>query len=145
MTFVLLPASGPGFRTYNREVGGRDQYGTATTIAALQACGHEWRARHPAHPFAVGDISRRKGGAFPPHKSHQRGTDVDLRPLRADGRNLPCTYSSTDYDRARTRELIKLLRGHGATHFFFNDPVLVNEGLCGLLRGHDNHLHVRFA
>ncbi|MEZ4433552.1 MAG: penicillin-insensitive murein endopeptidase [bacterium] len=35
---------------------------------------------HPGSPdMVVGDLSMRHGGRFPPHRTHQNGTDVDLR------------------------------------------------------------------
>ena len=30
------------------------------------------------HDVAIGDLSAKKGGPLPPHKSHQSGQDVDL-------------------------------------------------------------------
>jgi len=140
-----LPASGDGYKTYNREDGGRDQYGTLKTIAAIVTLGLVWHRQRPFFPFAVGDVSRRGGGPFPPHKSHRTGRDVDFRPLRKDGQNLPCTWRDALYSRDLTGELCKLIRQqHPTALIFFNDPALVKGWFCSPLAGHDNHLHVRF-
>src|SRR5687767_9100474 len=80
-----LPASGPGFRTYNREAGGADQYGTRSTIDRIQRLGQTWAQRNPNRPFEVGDISRQGGGRFPPHSTHRSGNDVDMRPISRNG------------------------------------------------------------
>lgn len=141
---TVLPDKGEGFTTYNREAAGADQYGTAMTIAQIKGVGREW-AKVSAVPFAVGDISRRGGGRFPGHGSHREGRDVDIRPLRTDGLNERVTWREWHYSRERTRDLINCIRRHGNVQLiYFNDPVLVREGICTTWPGHDNHLHVSF-
>jgi peptidoglycan hydrolase-like protein with peptidoglycan-binding domain len=142
---TVLPESGLGFVTYNREPGGSDQFGRASTIRAIEALGEAWANRHPAQPFAVGDISRRRGGPFPPHRTHVNGRDVDFRPLTVDGANVPVTIQSANYSHPLTREFVLLVRAlfPGAT-VLFNDPRLVSAGLTRRVGGHDNHLHVSF-
>jgi len=142
---VQLPPAGEGFTTYNRELNGADQYGTKSTIERIVEIGRRWRASS-AIPFAVGDISRKGGGVMPPHKSHQLGVDFDLRPLRTDGKNLPCEFSAREYSRDLTRRLIGVIREvNPQAKVFFNDPVLIKEGRCAFLSGHHNHLHIRFV
>jgi penicillin-insensitive murein DD-endopeptidase len=139
-----LSPAGEGFTTYNRANNGADQYGTEKTIQRIVEIGRRW-AVFCAVPFAVGDISRKGGGVLPPHKSHQRGVDLDLRPLRTDGQNLPITYLDAGYSRDRTRELVKLIREvEPRAIIYFNDSVLIREKLTQHLTGHHNHLHVRF-
>jgi peptidoglycan hydrolase-like protein with peptidoglycan-binding domain len=142
---TVLPESGLGYVTYNREPGGADQFGRASTVRAVQALGEAWSLRHPAQPFAVGDVSRRRGGPFPPHKTHVDGRDVDFRPLTVNGKNVPVTIHSANYSHPITREFVLLVRElfPGAT-VLFNDPRLVKEKLTKRVGGHDNHLHVRF-
>lgn len=54
-------------------------WGTAKTIRAIQQAAAEYRRRSPSGPKVhVGDISKRGGGKFPPHLSHQHGRDVDV-------------------------------------------------------------------
>ena len=142
---TVLPESGVGFVTYNREPGGRDQFGRASAIRAIQQLGELWHDRHPTVPFAVGDISRRGGGPFPPHASHRNGRDVDLRPLTNNGRNEPTNVGAANYSHALTRELATLIRQELNPEFIlFNDPLLIADGLTRRADGHGNHLHVRF-
>jgi peptidoglycan hydrolase-like protein with peptidoglycan-binding domain len=143
---TVLPESGVGFTTYNREPGGADQFGRASTIHSLIQLGHKWAESHPETPFSVGDMSRRGGGPFPPHASHKDGRDADLRPLTKNGVNQPTNISDANYSRDRTTELVNVIRQlfSGVT-IFFNDPHLINAGLTKHAAGHDNHLHVRFG
>src|SRR4030095_1530417 len=143
---TVLPESGVGFTTYNREPGGADQFGRASTIESVIRLGHAWAETHPTMPFAVGDMSRKGGGPFPPHASHKDGRDADLRPLTKNGVNQPTNIFDSNYSRERTTELVKVIRQvfTGVT-IFFNDPQLISSGMTKHAAGHDNHLHVRFA
>lgn len=63
----------------------------ATPLAAreLVAVAERLRAIRPGTVLTVGDLSRRGGGRFPPHKTHRDGREVDLPwPADADGRLL---------------------------------------------------------
>ena len=99
---------------------------------------------------AVGDLSLEHGGNIAGHATHEVGLDVDIRPIR-DARNQ-CTYGTnwrvSSYDRAATRILIKAIRAAAPGHIkliYFNDPVLVDEGLTTPYFNHDDHLHVRYC
>jgi peptidoglycan hydrolase-like protein with peptidoglycan-binding domain len=142
---TVLPEAGRGFATFNREAGGADQFGLATTILAIQTLGAAWAETH-AFPIFVGDISRRGGGAFPPHSSHKDGRDVDLRPFRQDGEPGPTNIHDASYDHALTRQLVLFVRNRFPhASILFNDPLLVGDGLTRRFAGHDNHLHLRFT
>jgi murein endopeptidase len=142
---TVLPEQGIGYVTFNREPGGRDQVGRASTIRSLQQLGEAWSEKHPTIPIAVGDISRRGGGPFPPHASHKDGRDADLRPLTNNGRNEPTNIDAVNFSHALTRELILLIREQFDPEvIFFNDPLTIQEGLTRHAKGHGNHLHVRF-
>ena len=57
-------------------------------------------------------------------------------------------YRWTTYDRAATRDLIKAIRATASGHvklIYFNDPVLIREGLTTWYSGHDDHLHIRYC
>ena len=63
-----------------------------------------------------------------------------------------CTWGtnwhSASYDRAATRELINAIRAAAPGHvklIYFNDPVLIKEGLTTEFKGHDDHLHIRYC
>ena len=99
---------------------------------------------------AVGDIGLEHGGDIPGHNTHEQGLDVDVRPMR-DARNQ-CTngtdYRFASYNRTATRALIREIRAAAPGHvkvIYFNDPVLIGEGLTTRFAGHDNHLHVRYC
>jgi peptidoglycan hydrolase-like protein with peptidoglycan-binding domain len=142
---TVLPESGRGFTTFNREPGGADQVGVASTILAIQTIGAAWASTHDCTIF-VGDISRRGGGSFPPHSAHKDGRDVDMRPFRHHGEPGPTNINEPSYDHALTRELVVLIRQKFvAAMILFNDPLLVADGLTRRFAGHDNHLHVRFT
>jgi peptidoglycan hydrolase-like protein with peptidoglycan-binding domain len=139
LNLVQLPKQGSGYYHYAKA---SQQYGTTKTIASVK------RAAKALHQVlgievGVGHISLRNGGKFPPHKTHQRGRDVDFRPVRADGKRLPVTVNNaTQYSRAHTRKLVQVLRRDpNLDVILFND-----ESIAGVKNwpGHDNHLHVRF-
>jgi len=141
---TVLPATGEGYVTYNREAGGADQVGTAGFVERLQQVGRDWAATGNT-PMSVGDMSRAGGGRFAPHSAHQRGTEADIRPFRTDGRNAPVRWDGAGYDQATTRALVETIRArYPDATVLFNDPQLVREGLVRAYAGHDNHLHVRF-
>jgi peptidoglycan hydrolase-like protein with peptidoglycan-binding domain len=99
---------------------------------------------------AIGDIGLEHGGDIPGHETHERGLDVDVRPMRRDENQCRwgVNYRSTAYDRAATRALIKAIRAAAPGHvklIYFNDPVLIREGLSRWHTGHDDHVHVRYC
>jgi len=54
-------------------------WGTGDTIRLIQSAIADYRRVWRSSPkIHVGDISRKGGGKFPPHKSHQHGRDVDI-------------------------------------------------------------------
>lgn len=140
---TILPRTGIGYTTYGRQSGGTNQVGTREFIGDLGELGQRWAARGGS-PVSFGDISQPGGGDMPGHAGHERGREVDIRPIRTDGRNLPVTWQSPKYDRDETRELVQMVRQqHPGATVLFNDPVLVREGLVQPYDGHDNHLHLR--
>ena len=129
---------------------GPANWGTAEAIATLEAVGRRVFALGYGR-VAVGDVSFEFGGPIPGHVSHRVGLDVDVRPLRR--ANDQCTvagttWRSTAYDRAATRTMIQKFRAYAPGHIkliYFNDPILIREGLTTWHTGHDDHLHVRFC
>jgi hypothetical protein len=129
---------------------GPANWGTAEAIDTLEAVGRSIVARGFGR-VAVGDISLEHGGNIAGHETHERGLDVDVRPLRK--ANDQCSvagtrWSSTAYDRAATRAMIEAFRAAAPGHvklIYFNDPVLIREGLTRWFSGHDDHVHVRFC
>ena len=140
---VLLPPNGSGFVTNNRG-NNHFQFGQQSTIDAAIRVAAAWNKKHPNRPFSIGQISNKGGGPMPPHKSHQMGVDVDVRPMRKDGENAPVTITDTNYDRELTTELIALWWRLAPTQaVFFNDQTAIEAGLSRFVNGHHNHFHVR--
>ena len=104
-----LPISGTGFYSYyaNQPDGRAHQYGLPETVQALQALGAAWQRAHPQGPrIGIGHLSLRGGGPTPEHSSHQNGLDVDIRPVRNDGREESVYYQWSQYSRSLTQELV---------------------------------------
>lgn len=128
---------------------GRADWGTGAAIGQIEAAAVKVVALGHGR-IAVGDVGHEHGGDIAGHQTHERGLDVDIRPLRRD--NAQCTwgvnYRWTTYDRAATRDLVKAIRATAPGHvklIYFNDPVLIREGLTTWYSGHDDHLHVRYC
>jgi peptidoglycan hydrolase-like protein with peptidoglycan-binding domain len=129
---------------------GAANWGTGAAIGQLEAAAEAFAATGQGK-VPLGDIGFEHGGSIPGHASHQVGLDVDLWPIRTDGEQCTAgriTWESDTYDRAATRALVKAVREHAPGHvrlIFFNDPVLIDEGLTSHYDNHDNHLHVRYC
>jgi peptidoglycan hydrolase-like protein with peptidoglycan-binding domain len=128
---------------------GRADWGTGAAISMLEgAAVRVVRAGHGR--IAVGDIGHEHGGDIAGHETHERGLDVDVRLMRRDENQCRWggNYRTSVYDRAATRALIKAIRAAAPGHvkvIYFNDPVLIREGLSRYLAGHDDHVHVRYC
>src|SRR6266850_3541791 len=103
-----LPENGAGFVTNNRGASGEFQFGQQSSIDTAIAVAAAWHGLHSDQLFSIGQISRKGGGPFPPHKSHRLGVDIDVRPMRTDGQNQPVSIDDAKYDRTLTTELIEL-------------------------------------
>ena len=148
-----LPTTGPGFYTYHAtDARGRldsppgyHRYALPEVVRALQSIAAEWHRLHPNGPrIGFGDLSLLGGGPTPRHGAHQRGLEVDIRPLRTDGRELPVSYRDPGYSRALTQELVDLVNRNPVLRvrvILFND-----SGVRGVRAypNHNNHLHVGF-
>jgi peptidoglycan hydrolase-like protein with peptidoglycan-binding domain len=128
---------------------GPANWGTGAAIGQLEAAAAIF-AKTVRGRVAVGDISHEHGGNIALHQTHEVGLDVDVRLIR-DARNQ-CTWGTNwrlaSYDRAATRVLINAIRATAPGHvklIYFNDPVLIREGLTTWFSGHDDHLHIRYC
>ena len=141
---VQLPERGRGFVTNNRGAHGEFQFGQRAIIEAAIRVAAVWESLHSGRPFSIGQISKRGGGLFPPHKSHRLGIDIDVRPMRKDGKNEPVTINEPAYDRPLTTALIDLWWVNAPVQqVFFNDPIVIGKQLSQHVDGHHNHFHVR--
>ena len=141
-------SAGTGFTSYQPT---SRQWAKPEAVEALRNIGDAWSAAHPGEPrIQVGDVGKPEGGPFPPHKSHQNGVDLDVRPMRSDGREGPTQWNNAQtYSRDLTRDLVRTIVGNGSLPvrmIFFNDPQLQREfpGVVLPQHGHDDHLHIRF-
>ncbi len=139
IVLVPLRPEGPGYYPYAPS---QDQFGTPETITSVMAVAEQIQ-RNLGLEIGIGDISLEEGGRMPGHQSHRFGLDVDIRPLRLDGKRRPVTIGNVNaYSRSRTRALVRLLRAQpNLDLILFNDDQI--PGVT-FFRGHHNHLHVRF-
>jgi len=125
----------------------------------------------------IGDISRRNGGRFRPHRSHQHGLDVDMRYFLLGEQPEDYKYrfvSRANFDHPRVWTLLMHFYESGQTDRVFVDyrhqrrlykyarrelnmtpaqiaPILSyprgryrEDALVRHVKGHYNHIHVRF-
>ena len=117
------------------------------------------------YKLRINDISKLGGGIIGKHMSHQLGTDVDITPIRIDGKFQGVTIDNPEYDRVSTRKLAELFMEEKYEAYnvgeidvdeepavdviYFNDASIYTDSGTGVpgvnpLKDHDNHLHVRF-
>lgn len=164
-----LPNDGVYFKLEEPE----NAYGTEETIAGLTAAVAEVHRLFPGtKPLSVGHISRAMGGWLKPHKSHQNGRDADLGFYYTDDSPWYRRASAENLDVARTwalitameraagieylfvdRSLHDVLRNHAEEigeppefiEYMFDGPMPLRGPTIRHARGHQTHLHVRFA
>ncbi|MCW8137745.1 MAG: SH3 domain-containing protein [Planctomycetota bacterium] len=106
-------------------VAGRRWGKPAMHYGIVERIARRWRpssARRPAH--GRGRHQRHERRADLGHASHQKGVDVDVRPVRTSGEG-PVTRFMSTYSRARTSTLIGMYRRElSTTHVFFNDNTI---------------------
>lgn len=143
--FFMLPQSpsDAGYYVYGKLDGktasGAWQYAHPQMMTAILRVGLEWQ-KSDKRRFGVGDISLPGGRKHKDHSSHMNGLQVDIRPLRKDGREQPVTWMDSQYDRVGTAKLIELFRVHApVVRVFFNGPDIP---FVLPLKKHDDHFHI---
>jgi hypothetical protein len=106
----MLPQApeGAGYYVYGTPAQGAAQYAHPTMMTLLLMVEREW-ALIDKRKFGIGNISVADGAYFD-HRSHRKGLEVDVRPLRKDGLRLPVIFSRPAYDLDATKTLIQLFR-----------------------------------
>ena len=136
-SFVALPMQGTGYYRYSES---KRQYGTLRSIQTIEGVARLFHSKIPGVTLGIGDISFQRGEQMLPHHAHRRGLDIDIRPLRKDGKPILVYISDLQYSRERTKVLVEILLAQNNVHkILFNDG-----GIHGVHHypGHDNHLHV---
>ena len=138
--FILPQSPGEaGYYTYGLPKSGVGQYTHPALMSTLFAVEQQWLSID-GRKFGVGNISLKDGRKFSGHDSHRSGLDVDIRPIRRDGAQLPVTRFDAEYDRDATAKLIDLFFCIGRVkRLYFNDLSIPG---VRFLEGHDNHFHV---
>jgi len=74
---VPLPLRAPGLR-FNPRRDPSARYGTVEVVRALVRAGARVDEELGGLPVTINDLSRKRGGPIPHHRSHQSGRDVDV-------------------------------------------------------------------
>jgi penicillin-insensitive murein DD-endopeptidase len=82
---VELPVDGDGYTIPVRWRGRHSNYGTDELVGLVARAARAVDRALPGGVAAIGDLSRRSGGASVEHKSHQSGRDVDVFFYAVDG------------------------------------------------------------
>lgn len=135
---IQLPETGSGYYIYSPS---ERQFATAATLASIQKLALSVKQIMDKE-IAVGDISFRDGKLMPPHSSHRKGVDVDIRPLRTDGKRKAVDMDSKDYSHELTKKVVEIARRDpNLQSILFNDPKILGVTKWN---GHHNHLHLRY-
>jgi hypothetical protein len=108
---VEMPASG-GLGWYRYETGDMKKsrivhFGTENTVKAVLEVAAAFVCGMPGYSFGVGDLSSAMGTNLGRHSTHLHGKNVDLRPMRKDGVQMPTNIGdSVNYSQDYTLLLI---------------------------------------
>jgi penicillin-insensitive murein endopeptidase len=138
--YFMLPQAPEeaGYYVYGTPPGGGGQYAHPSMLSFIFFIEREWAAIDD-RKFGVGNISLAGGTPYPKHDSHKSGLEVDIRPLRKDGRQIPVSWNQDEYDQEGTAKLIALFHAYGVRKVLFNDP---DVPFVKPFKNHDNHFHV---
>jgi hypothetical protein len=143
--YFMLPQSPmeSGYYTYgqlyHKPDKGAYQYAHPIMMTAILRVGLEWQAIDRRR-FGVGNISLPDGRKPTDHASHRDGLQVDIRPLRKDGREDPVRWFEAEYDLEATKKLLELFRT-----FTPVIKVLFNDARVPFVKpfpDHDHHMHI---
>ncbi|MEO5934339.1 MAG: penicillin-insensitive murein endopeptidase [Duganella sp.] len=144
--FFMLPQApmDSGYYVYGKLYGkpaeGAYQYAHPVLMTTILRVALEWQAID-SRRMVVGDISLADGPRTPDHDTHRSGLEVDIRPLRKDGREEPIRWSENQYDKEGTEKLIALFRTFApVVKVLFNGPDIPFVTKCA---HHDDHFHVK--
>jgi hypothetical protein len=138
-----------GFINFDHEQGGNHDFGVSWMVETIQAAGQIYLTHLSSHPNAAliqtNDLSKPQGGNTGEHETHETGLSCDIRLPRKDGKAGGIVWRDPQFDRDAMRAMLKAIRGqtkYKISRIFFNDEILMAEGLCLKASGHDNHAHI---
>lgn len=153
--YFMLPQApeGAGYYVYGN-VGGRPntghlaQYGHANLMTLILCIEREWQATDE-RKFGTGNVSVAGGVEYDGHATHQKGLEMDIRPVRKDkltGQGARLTRFDAAYDREATTRPIRLFARHMMVRvIYFNDTevqkAIGSRRVLSAIR-HDDHFHV---
>lgn len=142
-------------------------WGTEELVAGIVSAVETFHRRFPSAPaVVVGDLSKRRGGRFGNHASHQNGRDVDIGyPVLRGGLGAFVNETAATIDADRTWGLIDAFRRSGWLEHVFTDRSFVPALKRAALRAgvsedevetlftsvvkhepwHKSHMHLRLA
>ena len=124
---------------YKKPAKGAYQYAHPVMMTAILRVALEWQARD-SRRIGIGDISMANGPRPPDHNSHMDGLQVDVRPLRKDGLEVPVMWWDAEYDLKATIQLLDLFRAYApVTKVLFNDR---RVPFTKPWPDHDHHMHI---
>ncbi|MBI4576713.1 MAG: SH3 domain-containing protein [Planctomycetes bacterium] len=137
--YVEMPPADDGSYVLVSPSGSDRSWGLPETIRYLRLLAAEWRHRHPGGPVVrIGDLSRRDGGEFPPHKTHRDGCSIDLTTLS------PNICHVDREDQGPAAELARLAIDLGARQILYNGERVqaVDPRVIQAWPLHDDHFHI---
>jgi murein endopeptidase len=143
--FFILPRfpSESGYYNYGmmdkKPDRGGYQYPHPIMMQAILRVALEWQSIDRRR-VGIGNISRADRFDDNDHDTHLDGLQVDVRPMRKDGLELPVAWTDRQYDRDATARLIGLFRTFSPVKLiYFSDASIP---FVRPAAGHDNHFHV---
>ncbi|TFW31123.1 hypothetical protein [Massilia horti] len=140
--FVLPQApEEAGYYVYGTPPDGEGQYAHHAMMSMLLFVEREWAATD-RRKFGVGNISLAGGEPYEKHETHKSGLEVDVRPIRKDGRHDQVFWYQRDlYDHDATAKLIGIFHAYaGVRTILFNDTSIP---FVKPFKDHDHHFHVQ--
>ncbi|HWW73377.1 MAG TPA: penicillin-insensitive murein endopeptidase [Duganella sp.] len=148
--YFILPQApeDAGYYVYGTPDRGRAQYASPRLLSVIFYIEREWQAIDD-RKFGIGNISIAGGLPYDEHRSHQKGIEVDIRPIRKDklvGQGANLTRFDSAYDREATTKLIRLFANHMMVKIIYFNDDKVQQAIGGSRvksqTRHDDHFHV---
>jgi murein endopeptidase len=123
------------------------QYAHPDLLSVIFYIEREWAAMCD-RKFGIGNISIDGGFPYDGHATHQRGIEMDCRPVRKDYLTGPAarvSYRDAVYDQAATIKLIRLFAQHPDVRIIYFNDVEVQKAVGAPVTscaGHNDHFHV---